>query len=87
MKQNYFAYLFIGILLPAFIAATSCSQTPAGPAAKTSTETTSPVSLKDAANDPRKTFVKPSKEELKKEAHTDAIQSDSGKRHGATVQE
>lgn len=66
MKQNYFAYLFIVILLPAVIATTSCSQKPDGPAAKTSTETTSAVSSTDAANDPWRTYVKPSKEELRK---------------------
>jgi methionine-R-sulfoxide reductase len=66
MKKNHFVYLFIGILLPALIAVNSCSQKPDLTATKTATETAAAVSPKDAANDPWRTYVKPSKEELKK---------------------
>ncbi len=62
MKTNHFIPILVGILLPAFIALPACSQKPE----KTAVKTAAAVSDRDAANDPWRTYVKPSKEELKK---------------------
>ncbi|MGO9952708.1 MAG: peptide-methionine (R)-S-oxide reductase MsrB [Dissulfurispiraceae bacterium] len=58
--------LLVAILLPAIITVNSCSQKPDRPAAKITAYASSAASAKDAANDPWRTYVKPSKEELKK---------------------
>ena len=66
MMKKYLFLIFFGMLLPAFIAVAACSQTPDKAATKTGTEASPAVSMKDAAQDPWRTYVKPSKEELKK---------------------
>ena len=66
MKMNPFIPILVGILLPVFIAVPACSQKPEKPAVRNTTETAPTVLDKDAANDPWRKYVKPSKEELKK---------------------
>lgn len=66
MKNNYLIHLSVGILLLSVIVMNACSQNADRPAAKTASDTTPAVSAKDAANDPWRAYVKPSKEELKK---------------------
>jgi len=66
MMKKYFFLILVGMLLPAFISLAACSQTPDKVATKTGTEASPAVSMKDAAQDPWRTYVKPSKEELKK---------------------
>jgi methionine-R-sulfoxide reductase len=66
MKMNYLIPILVGILLLAFIALPACSQKPEQTAVKTAAETAPAVSAEDTANDPWRTYVKPSKEELKK---------------------
>ena len=66
MKMNYLIPILVGVLLPAFIALPACSQKPAQTEVKTAADTSPSASAKDAANDPWRTYVKPSKEELKK---------------------
>jgi len=66
MEKNKLIYLLVGILLPALIAVNACSQKPEKTAVVTAAETAPSVSPKDTANDPWRTYVKPSKEELKK---------------------
>jgi methionine-R-sulfoxide reductase len=66
MKKNYISYLLVGILLPSVIVLNACSQKSDRPATKVSNTESPAVSAKDAANDPWRSYVKPSKEELKK---------------------
>ncbi len=66
MKKNYLIHLLIGILLPSVIIMNACSQNSDRPVTKVSDTASTVVSAKDAANDPWRTYVKPSKEELKK---------------------
>ena len=65
MSNTLLIPILVGILLPAFIALPACSQKPET-AVKTAAETSPVTTAKDAANDPWRTYVKPSKEELKK---------------------
>jgi len=64
--KRYLIPILVGMLLPALIALAACSQTPDKTAPKTGSEVSPPVPMKDAAQDPWRTYVKPSKEELKK---------------------
>jgi methionine-R-sulfoxide reductase len=66
MRKNYLIYLLVGILLLSVIVLNACSQKSDLPATKGSDTESPVVSAKDAANDPWRSFVKPSKEELKK---------------------
>lgn len=66
MRKTYFAYLLVGTLVSALFTINACSQKPEGPAAKITAETAPAVSPQNTANDPWRTYVKPSKEELKK---------------------
>jgi methionine-R-sulfoxide reductase len=66
MNKNYLIHLLIGILLPSVIVMNACSQNSDRPVTKVSDTASTVVSAKDAANDPWRTYVKPSKEELKK---------------------
>ena len=66
MKNNYLIHLSVGILLLSVIVMNACSQNPDRPAAKTASDTAPALSAKDAANDPWRAYVKPSKEDLKK---------------------
>jgi peptide methionine sulfoxide reductase msrA/msrB len=64
--KKYLILILACMLLPAFIALAACSQTPDTAATKAGTEASPAISVKDAAQDPWRTYVKPSKEELKK---------------------
>jgi methionine-R-sulfoxide reductase len=64
--KKYLIPILACILLPGFIALAACSQTPDKIATKAGTEASPAVSVMDAAQDPWRTYVKPSKEELKK---------------------
>ncbi|MGO9377411.1 MAG: peptide-methionine (R)-S-oxide reductase MsrB [Dissulfurispiraceae bacterium] len=66
MRNDHFIYLLVAILSTVLIVVNACSQKPDRPAAKTATETAPAAYPQDAANDPWRTYVKPSKEELKK---------------------
>jgi len=66
MKTNYLIPILVVILLPAFIAMPACSQKPEKPVVTTAVDTAPAESVKNAANDPWRTYVKPSKEELQK---------------------
>jgi len=64
--KKYLVPILACLLLPAFIALAACSQPPDKEATKAGTEASPAVSVKDAAQEPWRTYVKPSKEELKK---------------------
>ncbi len=66
MKKNHLISILAAILLPSLIAVNACSQKAEKSVVTTSAETAPAVAAKDAANDPWRTYVKPSKEELKK---------------------
>src|SRR6202142_437317 len=65
MKKTHLISILAVILLPSLIAVNACSQK-IEKTVVTTAETTPAVAAKDAANDPWRTYVKPSKEELKK---------------------
>ena len=66
MKKNHLISILAGILLPSLIAVNACSQKAEKSVVTPSAETASAIVAKDAENDPWRTYVKPSKEELKK---------------------
>jgi peptide-methionine (R)-S-oxide reductase len=64
--KRYLIPILVAMLLPALIALAACSQTPDKTATKTGSDVSPAIPMKDAAQDPWRTYVKPSKEELKK---------------------
>ncbi len=61
METKQIAVIFISLLLPVYIALPACSQTPEQAPPKVGN-----IEAKDASNNPWRTAVKPSKDELKK---------------------
>jgi peptide methionine sulfoxide reductase msrA/msrB len=66
MKKKFTITLLSGILLLVFFVLPACSQKPEPVAIKPATDTAPVAAAKDTDQDPRRTYVKPSKEELKK---------------------
>ena len=81
MKKNYLIYLLVGILLPSVVVLNACSQKSDRPATKVSDTGSPSISAKDAATDPWRSYVKPSKEELKKKLTPMQYRVSIGEKH------